>query len=226
MKKYAITILPVDKAPRPLRLIDTSLSDARLLRLQYYRASSDGWKDEANCDDCVVQFRQHLGHLSNCRLPENCSCNICRRQPPSLRNIRSAIVFRNDRRFELTVNTTFGEYVYAVELGAARLGQLLPPEFPTIRLWFRYDSFDRKFHRNCPGEGSWHDQISRDFTPIADVISALIDKEQKIHFDVLSVTKVSFSLRPALNIPTTKRGTACNRPIYRILSFILGLYII
>ena len=153
MKKYAITILPVHNAPTRLRLIDTSLSNNRLLCLQYYRAASDGWKDEANCDDCVVQLRQDLVHLSNCRLPDNCSCNICRKQPPSLRNICSTIVFRNERFFELTTNTTFEEYVYAVELGAARLGQLLPPEYPKIRLLFRYDSFDREFHLIVPGKG-------------------------------------------------------------------------
>ena len=48
-----------------------------------------------------------------------------------------------------------------------------------LRLWFRYDSFERKFRRNCPGEGSWHAQISREFPSFEDAISALKNTEQK-----------------------------------------------
>jgi len=79
----------------------------------------------------------------------------------------------------MTPYTTFEEYVYAVELGAALLFQFLPPEFPQINLRFRYDSFDHKFHPDYPGEGSWHVQISPDFSSFEEAISALKDTEQK-----------------------------------------------
>ena len=178
-KKFAITILPAANASTPLRLNETFLSNSKVLCLQHYRAASDGWKDELNCDECVTQFREDLVYLSDCRLSDDCDCNVCRRQPPSLRNICSSIIFLKDSSFQLTPYTTFEEYVYAVELGAALIFRFLPPEFPQIRLWFRYDSFDRKFNRDCPGEGSWHAQISREFSSIEDAISALKDTEQK-----------------------------------------------
>jgi len=121
MKKFAITILPADNAPTPFRLNETSLPDPKLLCLQHYRAASDGWKDEYNCDNCVIEFPSDMFHLCECRMISGCRCYVCRRQPPSLRNILSSIVFRKDSSFQLTPYTTFEEYVYAVELGSARV---------------------------------------------------------------------------------------------------------
>ena len=120
-------------------------------------------------------------HLSDYRLPDYCKCNVCRKQTPSLRNICPTIDFRKDSRFQVTAYTTFEELyaVYAVELGAALLFQFLPLEYPQILLWFRYDSFDRMFHCDCLGEGSWHAQISREIPSFEDAISALKDMEQK-----------------------------------------------
>ena len=103
-------------------------------------------------------------HLCDCRMISGCRYNVCRRQPPSLHNICNSIFFRKDSTFQLTPYTTFKDYVHAVELGSAHVFQFLPPEFPKVRLWFRYDSFDRKFLRDCPGEGSWHAYISREFS--------------------------------------------------------------
>ena len=177
LKKYAITILPADGAPAPLRLNQTSLSDTKLLCLQHYRAASDGWRDEFNCDNCVEEFMSETFYLCDCRMVSDCVCNVCRRQPPSLRNICSSIVFRSS--FQLTPYTTFDEYVYGVDEGFALVSQVLPPEFPTIRLFFRYDSLDRKFHRDCPGEGSWHAQASRKFSSVEEAILALKDTAQK-----------------------------------------------
>jgi len=51
------------------------------------------------------------------------------------------VYFRNVRRFDLNVNTTCDQYVYAVKSRRVQCCQLLTPEFPSIRLWFRYDTF-------------------------------------------------------------------------------------
>lgn len=123
MKKYAITIFPADNAPGPSRLIKILPSNTRLLCLKYYRAASDSWKDSANFDVCVVEFRLSLIPFSNCRQPENCSCNICVWQPPSLRVLFSVVVFRNVGCFELTVNTTFEQCEYAVKSGRMHYGK-------------------------------------------------------------------------------------------------------
>ena len=56
IKKFAITILPRDNAPNPLRLEGT-----RLLYRKHYRALSDGWwKNRDNCVDCVANFHLSL----------------------------------------------------------------------------------------------------------------------------------------------------------------------
>ena len=87
LKKYAITILPADGAPAPLFLNQTSVSDTKLLCLQYYRAACDGWRDEFNCDNCVAEFMSDMIPLCNYRMVSDCDCKVCRRQPTSLRNM-------------------------------------------------------------------------------------------------------------------------------------------
>jgi hypothetical protein len=92
--------------------------------------------------------------LPDSRLPENgCSCIMCKRQPPSLRDICSDIYFRNIQNFELTVLTTFEQYVSAVNSEQVHFEQLLPPEFPLIRIRFRYESFEIKFIVIVPVKG-------------------------------------------------------------------------
>jgi len=82
----------------------------------------------------------------------------------------------------VNVITTFDQYVYAVNSDLVHIDQLLPPEFPSIQICFRYDNFQTKFHRDCPGKGSWHGQISHTFELITEPISALSDKNQKNTF--------------------------------------------
>ena len=194
-KKRAITILPADSSfahhAQPQRLV---IYDTKLLYVQHYRATSDDWRDVYRCDNCVAEFMSETFHLCNCRMVWDCDCKVCRRQPPSLRDMCSSIVFRAGRSFRLTPHTTFQEYAYEVEKGSARVSQLLPPEFPVVRLFFRSSNvcFDRKFHRDCPGEGPWHAQASRKFRTEEDAISALKDTAQKTRFGVLSAIKVFF----------------------------------
>jgi len=97
------------------------------------------------------QFALSLKAISDCRQSENCSSIICKRQSPSLRDLCSNVYFRIVRRFELTVNTTFDQCAYAVKSERVYYSQLLPPEYPSIRLWFRYDTFQQKLHLDCPG---------------------------------------------------------------------------
>jgi len=128
-QKFAITILPRDNDPVPFRLEDTML-----LYLKHYRALSDGWwKDRENCVQCVRDFHTSLLALSACQLRrDDCLCIVCRRQPPSLRDVCSNEYFRNLQDFELNANTTFQRYVYAVNSGLVPFEQFLPPNFPTI----------------------------------------------------------------------------------------------
>ena len=110
----------------------------------------------------------------------NCSCIMCKRQPPSLRNMVRHIF--GTLNFELTVFTTFEQYVSVVNSDQVHFEQLLPPEFPLIRIRYFYKSFEFKFHRNCPGEASRHGRISLNFKDISDAVLALSDESKKDTF--------------------------------------------
>ena len=78
-----------------------------------------------------------------------------------------------------------------VESALVPFWQLLPPGFLSILISFRYESFETKFHHDCPGEGSWHGQISRTFEEFSDAYLALAHENQNLHFGVAPVIEVS-----------------------------------
>ena len=63
----------------------------------------------------------------------------------------------------------------AVNSNIVPFEQLLPPDFPSIQLFFWYKTFETKIHTDYPGERTWHCKISRDFEVISDAIWALSD---------------------------------------------------
>jgi hypothetical protein len=164
-KKYAINVIP------------TSTTMPRMLCLQYYRAKSDGWKDNGNCDDCVMENKLALLPLTDCRL-DDCSCTICARQPPSLAHLANHVLLNYTlslKRFTLNEDTTYQQYVYACRSPHVLISNRLPPEYPTIRLWFRceQDSHFRS-HRDCPGSGGWDSTMEREYESYEGILSDLI----------------------------------------------------
>jgi hypothetical protein len=79
-KKYSITLVP-------------STDDPTLSFLKYYRAESEGWKDTTQCRMCLVEYKQAIQPCTYCVMASNCSCNICRRQPPSLFALSARVLF-------------------------------------------------------------------------------------------------------------------------------------
>ena len=74
-RQHAITILP-----------DPVCAEIRLLCLRYYAVPSVGWSYGSGCAICRDTTRQQIRHLTGCLAPaESCRCNICVRQPPSLK---------------------------------------------------------------------------------------------------------------------------------------------
>ena len=126
----------------------------RVLCLKYYRAESDGWRDNVHCGLCVARYRYTLRHMTRCFRPNDCSPTICRRQLPSLlasaSNAFFQLVFELER-FVLTSKTTYSQYVQAVRSHRVPTRRLLPPNFPAIRLRFRCDAISYKLHNHCPG---------------------------------------------------------------------------
>ena len=123
------------------------------------------------CNECADMNRQFFDIISNCVQP-NCSCIICKRQPPSLRDICSSIYFRDEQHFELNVHTTFDEYVYAVN-SKVNLTKLIPPEHPKIMVYFKLDKFGNRIHPHCPGESVWDGLLARKFDTSEHAVEAL-----------------------------------------------------
>ena len=82
--------------------------------------------------------------------------------------------------FELTPDTTYEQYVYTNESLEVEVYNLLPPEFPDVRIWFRYHHpvFEQKFHRDCPGAGAWHVEIYHSFSNVFAAIDSLASEEE------------------------------------------------
>jgi hypothetical protein len=64
---------------------------------------------------------------------------------------------------------------------------LLPPEAPTVRLWFRYDiNSPFKYHRDCLGVGPWESQTERSYKSTEEMIEELITHKDNFwyhHFE-------------------------------------------
>ena len=74
-KKFAMALSPRGSFRLP-----------KLMCLKYYRAESEGWKNHANCGDCVERHMVVLNPFLTCSgVPGECSCKLCRLQPPSLK---------------------------------------------------------------------------------------------------------------------------------------------
>jgi hypothetical protein len=110
--------------------VDALTTPGRLLCLRHYRVASMGWAFVSRCDPCMVRYRESLRPHTGCIAPAGpCNCNVCVRQPPSLRDMASRTLFGlslNPDRFEMTRDVTYSEFVHAVKSGWARASRCLP----------------------------------------------------------------------------------------------------
>jgi hypothetical protein len=120
-KQYALTLLPSDLdsySSTPPMINPAALTSPILLCLKHYRAASEGWRDGANCDTCVESYQSIVRSRCGCTNSKDCSFRICLRHPPSL--FASALdvytrMVHNLSGYELTSNTTYEQFVHAVE---------------------------------------------------------------------------------------------------------------
>ena len=107
-----------------------------MICILYYRAISDGWRDEVACTPCALEYKAIMKPFLACRLPDTCHCKVCVRQPPTLRDAASHVLFRHvyeiKHMFRFTSDITFNQYVYAVRSGRVDIERLLPPNFPPL----------------------------------------------------------------------------------------------
>jgi hypothetical protein len=140
-------------------------------------AASSGWDYVSRCHVCTDVNRDSVRPLRGCVAPiVPCSCRVCRRQPPTLRNqaLRTVHFLFNIHRFELTRDVTFQQYVFAA--GSNRVDTLhqLPPQYPRIVVdcWFGYCKL-HKFHSQCLGEDGrdlWRIRIDHVFRTELDAV--------------------------------------------------------
>ena len=139
-----------------------------LLFVKHYRVESNGWKNSGNCDDCVEHHKEILLPFNACDLTTTCACTFCTRQPASLADCARHILFHYTHhldRFRLETHTTYDQYVYAVSTNRVPQADLLPPEAPTICVWYlsNIDS-PLRFYRDCLGAGPWLNQSERKYS--------------------------------------------------------------
>jgi hypothetical protein len=60
--------------------------------------------------------------------------------------------------------------------------KLLPPEYPIVRVWCKFDTnmFQYKFHRNCPGQGTWHAELARAYSSPAYAVKDLTELKETV----------------------------------------------
>jgi len=70
--------------------------------------------------------------------------------------------------------------VYANESKQLDPDNLLPPKFPEVRIWFRYDrpDFEQNFHRDCSGAEARHAELILTFSSVAVAIHNLGREEE------------------------------------------------
>jgi len=114
-----------------------------VLYLNHHSAASDGRTSDILCDECLEEFRLILQRfVDNCTYERSCKCNVCLRQPPSLRNLASHRVFNlifNLLEFALTGRTLYHQYIYAVDSNVVPEDKLVPLTFFPLQCTFVRD---------------------------------------------------------------------------------------
>jgi hypothetical protein len=107
-----------------------------------------------------------------------------KRQPPSLLDSARHVLFHytlHIDRFELTAEKTYEQFVYAVRSNRVPRKNLFPPEYPSVRLFYRYQrNSPFKFHSDCPGLAPWDTRAEREYASVDEVLSDLFT--DKDHF--------------------------------------------
>jgi len=153
-------------AVKTYSIVCVPLNTPTVLYLQDHRSNSDGWESLVLCNDCFKEILSILQPMvGNCTLDPSCRCNVCLRQPPSLRNLVSHTVFHytfNLSEFILTDRTLYHQYLYAVESQTVSEEKLVPDTIYTLgslKCWFVLDKRcgnSKRFHHDCVSPSDLH----------------------------------------------------------------------
>jgi len=115
-----------------------SLKHSRPFFLKHYRAESDGCTTRLFCDSCASYSRRRVqNYILGCTKTDGCRCNVCLRQPPTLKSLASHSVFNvlfDLDHFVLSSTTTYEECKFVANSKKVSSFRLLPPDsFPDFR---------------------------------------------------------------------------------------------
>jgi hypothetical protein len=80
--------------------------------------------------------------------------------------------------FELTQNTTYREYVYAVRSNLVTdRWRLQPPEFPFVEVALRFHRLPQRFHEYCPRRGARAGAYAYSFDRSDEAIAELLARK-------------------------------------------------
>jgi hypothetical protein len=151
----------------------------RLLCLEYYMAAGRGWDYVSRCNVSRELYRDGICPIAGYEAPDDpCSRDVCRRRPPSLRDLGMrtvhSFVFNIDM-FELTREVTLPQYHYADSSYSVDTLRLLPPDYHQTTDDCRFDCCEmHKFHSYClqSGSSSSHMSIYHMFETSEDAIDS------------------------------------------------------
>jgi len=100
-------------------IVCVPLNTPTVLHVNHHRAARDGWNSDSLYDGCSDEYRLTIQpFVGNCTSDRSCGCNVCLRQPHSLRNLVPQTVFNitfNISSFTLIGRSLYHHYLYTVE---------------------------------------------------------------------------------------------------------------
>jgi len=175
--------------------VGVPLDSPKILYLRHHGAESSGWTQTSLCKRCVKYYQPRTKpFLPQCTDSSSCECNVCVRQPPSLRSPASYTVFHitaNISEFTLTSYTLYDNYIHAVRSNLVPEDRLIPFTFPHLRCAFaRGMGCRRRFHKTCvdPALFPWYTHTDDYCYSRAEVIARLCDDRHEFWCDVCNKT--------------------------------------
>jgi hypothetical protein len=161
----------------------------RVTCLKPYRAASDGLTMRALCYTCTEFHTRHTTKTYSphtCKLSKDCACNLCLRQPPSVRGLASQAVFHltfNIENFKLSPEITYDQFEYAVRSNQVPVQNLIPDTYPILSRRFTHETNnDLKLYRHCANETGfdlWSIRQSKYFCTFEEMVQSLIREKEE-----------------------------------------------
>jgi len=137
-------------------IVCVPLDSPKVLYLRHYETTSEGWTQTSLCRPCFKDYRTRSNpFLPTCMGSSSCRCQVCLRQPPSLRSLASYTVFHityNLLEFALSSGTRYQHYVRAVTSNIVPVDRLIPRSFPKLSCTFVRATgccISKRFHKAC-----------------------------------------------------------------------------